>query len=36
MAEGGGSRYGGWLISIAIIVILNILSHVFDWGWTFY
>ena len=32
----GGSRVAGWLIFIAILVVLNILSAVFDWGWWFY
>ena len=36
MSEGGGGRFAGWIVSILIVVVLNILSRVFNWGWTFY
>lgn len=31
-----GRRGGGILISVGIIVLLNVLSYVFNWGWTFF
>jgi len=38
-AEAGGNKDSGcskWGILIAILVLLNILSWAFDWGWWFY
>lgn len=32
----GGSRFGGIAFLIAAVVVLNVLSHVFNWGWVFY
>lgn len=32
----GGGRVPGWLITIGIIVVLNVLSYFFNWGWYFY
>jgi hypothetical protein len=32
----GGGKAVGILIFIGILVALNILSYVFDWGWIFY
>ena len=29
----GGNPFGGLVGSIILIVILNVLSHMFDWGW---
>lgn len=29
-------RILGWVAFIGVIVLLNVLSHVFDWGWRFY
>jgi len=34
MAEGKGA--GGWLATIAIVILLNVLSAIFDWGWFFW
>ncbi len=34
--EGGGGRWVGIVGFIAVIVLLNVLSHVFGWGYTFY
>jgi hypothetical protein len=36
--EGGGGigRFGGIAFTIIVIVILNVLSQAFDWGWVFY
>jgi hypothetical protein len=31
-----GSRGLGLLAFIGIIVLLNVLSYVFNWGWVFY
>lgn len=36
MGIGNGSRFGGWIAFIAFIIIFNVLSRVFDWGWVFY
>jgi len=33
---GKGEKFAGALGMIVLIVILNILSHVFNWGWIFY
>jgi hypothetical protein len=33
---GGGGRLFGILGFIGIIIALNVLSMVFDWGWYFY
>ncbi len=30
---GGGGRAGGWLVWIAVLVIFNVLSYAFGWGW---
>ncbi len=35
MAEGGG-KFIGIGIMVAIILVLNLLSYVFNWGWVFY
>jgi hypothetical protein len=32
----GGSGIVGFLFFIGIIVLLNVLSYVFNWGWYFY
>lgn len=32
----GGSRFGGIAFLIGAVVVLNVLSHVFNWGWVFY
>jgi len=36
--EGGGGRGGGGILGvlgfIAILIIFNVLSHFFGWGWT--
>ncbi len=34
--DGIGGKAGGILGTIIVIVILNVLSYVFDWGWVFY
>lgn len=36
MERQGGGKAVGILIFIGILVALNILSYVFDWGWIFY
>ncbi len=37
MSEKGGSgRIIGFLVFVAIIVLVNVLSYVFEWGWYFY
>jgi len=36
MAEGGGRNWIGIVVFIGAIVLLNVLSHVFDWNLTFY
>ena len=33
---GGGRGVSGWLIFIGVILVLNLLSYVFHWGWTFW
>ena len=35
MARGGGGIIG-FLVFIGIILLLNGLSYVFNWGWVFY
>lgn len=32
--QGGGG--GGALAMIAVVILLNVLSQVFDWGWIFW
>ena len=34
MAEGRGAA--GWLVFIGILVLVNVLSYVFDWGFWLY
>lgn len=34
MARGGGAA--GWLVFIGIIVLVNVLSYVFGWGFWLY
>lgn len=34
MEEGSGAM--GWVVFIGIIVIVNVLSYVFDWGFIIY
>ena len=35
--EGGGSgKIIGFLVFVGIIVLINVLSYFFDWGWYFY
>lgn len=34
--SGGGNRAAGWLIWIGILVGVNVLSAVFDWGFWLY
>lgn len=36
MAKKGTGKIIGIAGFIGIIVLLNVLSYVFDWGWTFY
>ena len=33
---GGGSKVGGTLIFIGILVVVNILSYAFNWGFWLY
>ena len=33
---GLGAKAGGMAGTIILIVILNVLSYIFDWGWIFY
>lgn len=33
---GGGGKVPGWLITIGILILLNILSAIFDWNLIFY
>ena len=32
----GGNQVGGLVVSIILIVILNVLSKMFDWGFVFF
>lgn len=32
----GGSQLGGIVGLVIVVVVLNGLSYVFNWGWTFY
>ncbi len=34
--DGGGSRVGGCLVWIGVLVLINLLSYVFDWGFWVY
>ena len=34
--EGGGGRAGGWLVWIGVLVVINLLSWLFGWGFTIY
>ncbi len=34
--NGGGKSWIGIVVFIGVIVLLNVLSHVFDWNLTFY
>jgi len=36
MGEKNAGSAGGIAGTVIIIVILNVLSQVFDWGWVFY
>ena len=36
MANGGGRGWVSIVVFIGIIVLLNVLSQVFDWGFTFF
>lgn len=36
MAEGGGKNWIGIVVFIALIVGLNVASHLLDWNMTFY
>jgi hypothetical protein len=29
-------RILGWIAFVGVIILLNVLSQVFDWGWQFY
>ena len=31
-----GKGVGGFVVFIGIIVLLNVLSYLFNWGWFFY
>ena len=31
-----GKGIGGFVVFIGIIVLLNVLSYMFNWGWYFY
>lgn len=33
---GNGKGIGGFVVFIGIIVLLNVLSYLFNWGWFFY
>jgi hypothetical protein len=35
MAEGRGGA-AGWIGTIAFVLILNLLSYLFNWGWYFW
>ena len=30
------NKWLGWVVFIGIIILLNVLSEVFGWGWRFY
>ncbi len=32
----GGGGLPGWVIWIGILILFNVLSHVFNWGWILY
>lgn len=34
--EGGGGGVIGILVSVGFIILLNVLSYAFNWGWYFY
>lgn len=34
--EGGSNRWIGVVVFIGAIVLLNVLSYAFDWGFTFF
>jgi len=34
MSNGGGGK--GWLIWIGILILFNVLSYAFGWGWILY
>ncbi len=36
MSNGSGGAGKGWIITIGIIVLLNVLSYFFGWGWYFF
>ena len=36
MSDRGGRAAMGWLIPIAIVLGLNGLSYLFNWGWYFF
>jgi len=36
MAKKGSGKIIGILVFIGIIVLLNVLSYLFGWGWVFY
>ncbi len=36
MRNGIGSKIGGWVAAIGILVIVNVLSHHFNWGFILY
>ncbi len=36
MADEGGGGIAGIIGTIVVIGLLNLLSHLFDWGWIFY
>ena len=33
---GGGGAWSGIMVTIVILVILNVLSYMFNWGWIFH
>lgn len=36
MSENGGRNWVGIALFIGAIVVVNVLSHVFEWGFIFY
>lgn len=36
MSDDEGSGCSGWMIWLGILVLLNVLSYAFNWGWYFY
>ena len=36
MSNGIGSKIIGWVAIIGVLIVVNVLSRVFNWGWVFY